>query len=343
MCKVSIIVPLYNGEKTVGRCLDSLLNQTIHDIEIIVVDDGSKDNGVSVVKQYIKEDSRVRLVCQKNSGAGTARNRGIKEATGKFVGFVDCDDFVDRQMYEIMVSALEKEQVSIAVCQEKNIYIEEGIIHTIGETRYPISKNTVYSAQQVLDWFLNFSYLSLNSMCYKVVKRSVFLDHNIMEPENFRYAEDMVTSAALFSCVDKVVIIPNSFYYYVHEKNSTSYNYTLQHAIDVYYDWKDVKKYLSNCNYNGSIDNFSLGMKFTSLKQLYWAQNKEEQRCAKAKRLKIIWKKERKNNSWKPVFKKTNVPMAHKIKICVSYFNLEKVMCFLIKQMRWIPFFNYMT
>lgn len=343
MCKVSIIVPLYNGEKTIARCLDSLTGQTIRDVEIVVVDDGSKDDGAKIVRQYMKKDERIRLITQRNAGAGTARNRGVMEAKGEFVGFVDCDDFVHKRMYEILSGVLEEKQVSIAVCQEKNVYIEDGNIRFINETKFPIQKSTVYTNEQILDWFLNFSYLSLNSMCYKLVKRSVFMDHGIAEPENFRYAEDMVTSAALFSHVDKVAIVPKGLYYYVHAKASASYHYSLRHAVDVYTDWKEIRQCLEECGYNGSISNFSLGMTFSSLKQLYWAEEKAEKPGSQIEKLKSVWKRERRKYGWKPDFKAADIPFAHKIKILTAYLHLERAMCLILKKLSWIPFFNFMA
>ena len=210
MCKISIIVPLYNGKKTIGRCLDSLVNQTLHDIEILVINDGSQDGGEKIAAQYMQRDKRIRLISQENAGLGAARNHGIREAAGEFVGFVDCDDFVDVNMYKVMTDALEKVEASVGVCQEKNVYAESGKIKFINETRFPVKNEAVYPSEKVLDWYLNFSYLSLNSMCYKVVRTSLFKEHGIKVPENYRHAEDLVTSAALFSVVKKVVIIPQS-------------------------------------------------------------------------------------------------------------------------------------
>lgn len=343
MCKISIIVPLYNGEKTIGRCLDSLVNQTLKDIEIIVVNDGSKDNGENIAKQYIEKDSRVKLISQVNAGQGAARNRGICVAKGEYIGFVDCDDFVDRNMYKTMIEALEQYKAAIAICQEKNVYIENESVQFINETHFPVKHDTMCSQKKIFNWFLNFSYLSLNSLCYKVVRRSVFEEYKILVPEKHRYAEDLVTSAALLSVIKDVVIVPKSLYYYVHDKESFTYNYSLKNAIDIYYDWKEVKEFIGKSNYTGTLDNFSLGMEFTSLKQLYWAKNKRDKNCNEAKKLKKVWKEERKKGNWRPVFKGIDIPDVHKIKVYSAYFHMERVVCFLLKTLRWIPFFNFMT
>lgn len=93
--KVSIIVPIYNVEKYLDRCMASLLNQTLEDIEIIMVDDGSPDRCPKMCDEYAKKDSRVKVVHKKNGGLGYARNSGLDVATGEYVAFVDSDDYVD--------------------------------------------------------------------------------------------------------------------------------------------------------------------------------------------------------------------------------------------------------
>ena len=103
MCKLSVIVPVYNEEKTIGRCLDSLLLQELQDMEILVVNDGSTDESGKVVRAYMEKDPRVRMIEQENRGLGAARNSGIRAAKGNYIGFVDSDDFVDLAMYRVMV------------------------------------------------------------------------------------------------------------------------------------------------------------------------------------------------------------------------------------------------
>lgn len=345
MCKVSIVVPMYNGEKTIGRCLDSLIAQKLNSIEIVVVNDGSKDTGEDIVREYMKKDERIRLVSQKNAGLGAARNKGIQEAVGEYVGFVDCDDFADAEMFSSMLEAIESTGVSVAICQEKNVYLEGDEIQFINETQFPINRNTVYTNKEILQWLLNYSYMSLNSMCYKLIKRNVFIDHNIKVPEQYRHAEDLVTSIGILSMVERVVIIPKSLYYYVHDKGSLTYAYSLRHAQDVYLDWSEAMEYLQTSNFTGCTDNFSLGMYFTSLKQLQWVSNKEEKRTAAAKELKEKWKTARHKGRWRPDFKSSDMvtPFAHKVKVYVAYFRVCRPVLAIIKLLSWIPFFKYMA
>ena len=116
MAKVSIIVPVYNAQKYLSQCLDSLLNQTLKETEIICVDDGSADDSVDIINQYSSKDRRVKLIRQKNSYAGVARNNGLKQAAGEYVVFVDADDFFERDMLRSMYAQAKKDNAEICLC-----------------------------------------------------------------------------------------------------------------------------------------------------------------------------------------------------------------------------------
>ena len=116
MKKISIIVPVYNVEKYVEKCIQSLINQSYKNIEIILVDDGSNDRSNKIIDEYAKVDSRILTIHQKNKGVSAARNAGLKVATGEYVGFVDPDDYVDYQMYETMLKIIELNMSDLAVC-----------------------------------------------------------------------------------------------------------------------------------------------------------------------------------------------------------------------------------
>lgn len=116
MKKISIIVPVYNVEKYVEKCIQSLINQSYKNIEIILVDDGSNDRSNKILDEYAKVDSRILTIHQKNKGVSATRNAGLKVATGEYVGFVDPDDYVDYQMYETMLKKIELNMSDLAVC-----------------------------------------------------------------------------------------------------------------------------------------------------------------------------------------------------------------------------------
>ena len=113
---VSIIVPVYNGAEFLRPCLDSILSQTLRELEVILVDDGSTDESPAICDSYASMDPRVICIHQENAGAAVARNTGLLLATGKYIAFVDCDDWIDRGMYENMVNAAEKQDCDLTIC-----------------------------------------------------------------------------------------------------------------------------------------------------------------------------------------------------------------------------------
>ncbi len=115
--KVSIIVPVYNVEKYLQSCMDSLVNQTLEDIEIICVNDGSTDNSLEILESYAKKDSRIKVFTIENSGNSIARNYGIKIAKGKYVGFVDSDDYINETMFEKLYNSCEQNDLDLAICK----------------------------------------------------------------------------------------------------------------------------------------------------------------------------------------------------------------------------------
>ncbi|MGG0464509.1 glycosyltransferase family 2 protein [Priestia aryabhattai] len=123
--KVSIVVAAYNVEKYISRCINSLLNQTLEEIEILVINDGSKDNTVSVVDTIQKSDSRVKLITQSNGGLSAARNTGIDNAKGEFIAFLDGDDYVESNMYEMLYNQMVKEEADLSICNFYKVWENE--------------------------------------------------------------------------------------------------------------------------------------------------------------------------------------------------------------------------
>ena len=118
--KLSIIVPVYNTEKYIVNCLDSLVNQNLEEIEIICVNDGSTDRSLEILERYAGEDERIRIITKENDGLGAARNTGIDAAQGKYIGFVDSDDFADPNLFRLLVKAAESADADVAI---GNVYL----------------------------------------------------------------------------------------------------------------------------------------------------------------------------------------------------------------------------
>ena len=117
MVKISVIVPVYNAEKYLNRCVNSILQQTFSDFEIILVDDGSEDQSRNICDEYAKKDKRIKVIHQQNRGQAAARNRGVSCATGEWVVFVDADDMIHQQMLECLYQAAIRLNTKLAVCQ----------------------------------------------------------------------------------------------------------------------------------------------------------------------------------------------------------------------------------
>ena len=117
MAKVSVIVPVYNVEKYLKQCLDSIVDQTLEDLEIVLVDDGSVDSSGTICDEYAKEHSNIRVIHKLNGGLGSARNEGMRKARGKYIGFVDSDDYVSEKMYETLWNLAETNEADCAYCE----------------------------------------------------------------------------------------------------------------------------------------------------------------------------------------------------------------------------------
>ena len=120
--KISIITPVYNAEKYIERCVNSVLNQTYENIEFIIVNDGSTDNTAKILNRLKKNDSRIMVIHKKNEGVSKARNTALKKATGKYVLFVDADDWLESTMCEDLISHAEKNNSDVVICEYYNYY-----------------------------------------------------------------------------------------------------------------------------------------------------------------------------------------------------------------------------
>lgn len=200
--KISIIVPIYNVEEYLEDCLDSIEDQSYTNLEILLVDDGSTDKSGAICEEYQKRDDRFKAIHQANRGVSDARNRGLLEATGEYIGFVDPDDFIERDYFDILISQMEKTKADIVVCgyrtferaEEENAIIEMGI----------------YNAHELIA-----ELLQNDSMpCYlwnKLYKRAVF--KGIIFPVGRRY-EDVWVMHLIFMNAERISVVNDMIYHY---------------------------------------------------------------------------------------------------------------------------------
>ena len=209
MPKLSIIVPVYKVEPYIHKCVDSILNQTFTDFEIILVDDGSPDNCGKICDEYAQKDKRVRVIHKENGGLSDARNAGIDVAVGKIIGFVDSDDWIEAYMYAEMLSYMEENNLDI-VCADTN-QVKEGKVKF--KPRY--SKNKIWSRNEAVCEILNGTLD--NAAWNKIYKRNVIGD--VRYPKG-RIYEDVATTYKFISNSQKVGYISKAYYNYLKRKGS---------------------------------------------------------------------------------------------------------------------------
>lgn len=229
--KVSIIVPIYNVEKYLDRCMDSLLNQTLMDIEIIMVDDGSPDNCPKMCDEYAKNDNRVKVVHKKNGGLGFARNSGLDVATGEYVAFVDSDDYVGLDMYKTLYDKAEVDKCDAVFCgfrtevrQNKWIYSDE------------VDADKLWRGKDVQVFMLDMIASGAGVKAERLYQMSVWhsiYNRSIIEENHLRFvserevaSEDIPFQVDFLSKANIVVYVSKTFYSYC--LNGTSLTATLK-------------------------------------------------------------------------------------------------------------------
>lgn len=210
---VTIVVPMYNVEKYIEKCLNSLINQTYKNIEIIIINDGSKDNSLSIAEKKAKGDSRIKIISQPNQGLSAARNAGIDNASGSYICFVDSDDFVHQDYVKLLLECILKNEADISACGF--FYIdEEG-----NKWKRKEKENKLYNNEEALKDIFSKEQNTEIMTWNKLYKIQLFRDNKIYFPIG-RYHEDNFTTYKLYYYAKKIVMISNELYYYLQRNNS---------------------------------------------------------------------------------------------------------------------------
>lgn len=201
---VSIIVPVYNAEKTIDRCVQSILKQTLDSFEIILIDDGSPDNSGRLCDEYAERDSRILVIHKENEGVSAARQNGIDAARGEYIIHVDPDDWIESTMLEELYAKAVSDNADMVICD-----FYENIL---SEQRY--HKQEPSSLQPSIVLRELFQQLH-GSCCNKFVKRICYSNYNIKFPSDIYYCEDLYVVASLVKNNIKLSYLPRAFYHYV--------------------------------------------------------------------------------------------------------------------------------
>lgn len=181
---VSVIVPVYNVECYLERCLDSILSQTYTNLEIILINDGSTDQSSQICDAYVKRDPRIRVIHQRNQGVSAARDVGLENATGEFIGFVDADDWIEPDMYEVMIYKIQEENCEVVICDYDEIHNDQLIV------RHDANAAEAMCSEQYVLYILERIGLGRTTLWSKLFRRAAIA--GVRFDRSFRYTEDLI-------------------------------------------------------------------------------------------------------------------------------------------------------
>ncbi len=223
--KISVIVPVYNNEKYLSECVDSLIDQTLKDIEILLIDDGSTDNSGVLCDQYAQQDTRIRVIHKENEGLGLTRNYGLREATGTYFTFVDSDDYVALDMYERLWEQAQKYDADACICGSTRVVdtakfpsplVLEKELYDKGEIREDLVYRMIGAApEETQENSLGYS------MCTGIFRLSIVEKHgmNFFSEREFKL-EDILFKIEYFSYINRLTYIGDCSYMYRHNPKS---------------------------------------------------------------------------------------------------------------------------
>ena len=234
MVKVSVIVPVYNVEKYIGRCLDSLVNQTLKDIEIIVVNDGSPDNSQKIIDKYVKKYNNIKSYVKKNGGLSDARNYGLKYAQGEYISFIDSDDYVDKTMLEKMYNKAKDNNFDMVVCDLDMVLDDGKFIQNVSSN---IDRD-IYN-NEIKKYMVNLYPSAWN----KLYKRTLF-DNEVYFKKGIWF-EDVEFIYRLIPYVKSIGIVDDKLYHYVQREGAITktFDKRLYNYID---NWNGIIEFYKN-------------------------------------------------------------------------------------------------
>ena len=241
--KISIIVPVYNTEKYLKRCLDSIINQDFKDIEIIIVNDCSPDNSLSIIKEYIKQDNRIILINkEKNEGLSEARNSGIKIASGEYILHIDSDDWVEQHYFKDMYNKAMEEKADIVISDFYKDFDNGQIFYMKDQGEY-IEKNI-----EILKNI--FLFKAYPSVWNKLIRTELYKENNISHPKRISIGEDLYASPKLIFFSKKTIKHNKAYYHYIQNFKSMIKERpkNLDKVKNIYFVVKDLENFFISKN-----------------------------------------------------------------------------------------------
>lgn len=238
--KVSVIIPIYNAESSIARCLDSILAQTLKEMEIVCVDDGSTDGTPAILKSHAEKDPRIIIIRQENSGAMSARKKGLFSSRGEYIGFVDCDDWIEPEMFQKLTFAAMEANADLVT----SAYISEGGYSAVQADSV---KSGVYIGKEVrslresaiLDVYREDLGVS-GSLCTKLFRRELIMKAMEKMPSALVFSEDKMCVITCLLEANSAVVIKDAYYHYIMNPKSVTHQPDMNYLLHV----NDVYKYL---------------------------------------------------------------------------------------------------
>ena len=230
---ISVIIPVYNLENYIEQCIKSVINQTYANLEIIIIDDGSTDNSGNICDLWQKQDNRISVIHKKNSGLSDARNIGLDLAKGDYISFVDGDDWIHPQMYEILLRYYENENIDMVCC--KLVKVEEKTINDFNN----VDIDGKYAILTPTDALLDLSITDVTA-CNKLYKRKLF--NQIRYPHGRYHEDEWVIHRLLYEC-NKIVSTDAGLYYYMMREGSITHTFSKKRVLD------GVEAYIDRVNF----------------------------------------------------------------------------------------------
>lgn len=238
---LSVIVPVYNAEKFIERCVDAILSQTYQNIELLLVNDGSKDGSLALCNALAEKDDRIKVFDKANGGAASARNYGLQKATGYYVGFCDADDYFDKDTFATLIKVMEENNLPTIECLAKVYNQNLTLIETANDTK-TLERQTLENALKNI--LLHKGNVSL---CTRITKAEYIKDLNI--PEG-RRVEDFYFTILLLLKTGETAIYYYPFYNYVTNENSVTHSATGSIYLDALYFFDKASRVLEEYSFD---------------------------------------------------------------------------------------------
>lgn len=238
--KISVIVPIYNSEKFLKKCLNSIIQQTYRNLEIILINDGSDDNSEKICKMYCGKDKRIKLINQENHGQSYSRNLGIDLSTGEYLSFVDSDDYININFYKKLVDALEQNNADVSICN----YLEVKGKNQISHVDNKCSDIVVLSTKDTIRHLLKSDGINMeNYLVNKLYRKEVF--EGIRLPE-YNIFEDLSIMYKILAKSKRTVYLKEKLYYYCIRADSSSRKLDSDFILNKLSILKERNQYISD-------------------------------------------------------------------------------------------------